>query len=55
VTLGFREGDYVEVTEGVGEGEVIVVVGHDGLSDGTPVKILGGGGGDRKQAESDSR
>jgi RND family efflux transporter MFP subunit len=41
VTLGFREGDYVEVTEGLGEGETIVVVGHDGLSDGTPVKILG--------------
>lgn len=44
VSLGFREGDFVEVTEGVSEGEAIVVVGHDGLSDGTPIEILAGGG-----------
>jgi membrane fusion protein (multidrug efflux system) len=41
VSLGFREGDFVEVTEGVAEGESVVVVGHDGLSDGTPVQVLG--------------
>jgi hypothetical protein len=44
VSLGFREGDFVEVISGVAEGEAIIVVGQDGLSDGTPVEILGGGG-----------
>ena len=43
VALGFREGDFVEVTTGVAEGEAVIVVGQDGLSDGTPVEILGGG------------
>ena len=43
VSLGFREGDYVEVTAGVAEGEAVIVVGQDGLSDGTPVEILGDG------------
>lgn len=42
VTLGFREGDSVEVVEGLSEGERIVVVGHEGLSDGTPIRVLGG-------------
>jgi membrane fusion protein (multidrug efflux system) len=41
VSLGFREGDFVEVTEGVAKGESVVVVGHDGLSDGTPIEVLG--------------
>jgi membrane fusion protein (multidrug efflux system) len=40
VTLGYRDGDFVEVTQGVTDGEPVVVVGHDGLSDGTPVEIL---------------
>ena len=40
VTLGFREGDFVEVTAGLAEGEAVVVVGQDGLSDGTPVQAL---------------
>jgi RND family efflux transporter MFP subunit len=40
VTLGFREGDFVEVVEGVSEGESVVVLGHDGLSDGTPIQVL---------------
>jgi membrane fusion protein (multidrug efflux system) len=44
VSLGFREGDFVEVTSGVAEGEAIIVLGQDGLSDGTPVEILRGGG-----------
>lgn len=42
VRLGFREGDLVEVLSGLSEGERIVVVGHEGLSDGTPIRILGG-------------
>lgn len=42
VTLGFREGDFVEVTSGLAEGEQIVVFGQDGLSDGTPIQIMNG-------------
>jgi membrane fusion protein (multidrug efflux system) len=40
VVLGFEEGDFVEVESGVDEGDAVVVVGQDGLSDGTPVRIL---------------
>ncbi|MFQ5768719.1 MAG: efflux RND transporter periplasmic adaptor subunit, partial [Acidobacteriota bacterium] len=42
VTLGFKEGDRVEVVSGVTEKQKVVVVGQDGLSDGTPVRILAG-------------
>jgi len=45
VTLGFREGDFVEALSGVTVGEAVVVVGQDGLSDGTPIQILGSGAG----------
>jgi membrane fusion protein (multidrug efflux system) len=41
-TLGFREGDFVEVTSGLAAGEQIVVFGQDGLSDGTPIQIMNG-------------
>jgi len=44
VTLGYREGDFVEVRDGVAEGERVVVVGQDGLSDGTPLQVLAGPG-----------
>ena len=40
VVLGFQEGDFVEVVSGVEEGDAVVVVGQDGLSDGTPIRIL---------------
>ena len=40
VELGFEEGDLVEVVAGVSPGERVVVVGQDGLSDGTPIEIL---------------
>ncbi len=40
VELGFREGDLVEVVSGLAAGEPVVVVGQDGLSDGTPVQVL---------------
>ena len=47
VSLGFEEADVVEVTAGLSEGEQIIVVGQDGLSDGTPINVLAGGrGGD---------
>jgi len=42
VQLGFKEGEFVEVSSGVSEGERIIVVGQDGLSDGTPIQILSG-------------
>jgi len=42
VELGFQEGDSVEVLSGLAEGEPVVVVGQDGLSDGTPVQTLSG-------------
>lgn len=53
VELGFKEGDSVEVLSGVSEGERIVVVGQDGLSDGTPIQILSGLS-DSKSAEPPS-
>jgi membrane fusion protein (multidrug efflux system) len=40
VTLGFEEGDFVEVVSGVSSNERVVVVGQDGLSNGTPIQIL---------------
>jgi len=43
VTLGFRESDLVEVLSGVAEGEEVIVLGQEGLSDGTPIEVLGEG------------
>ena len=40
VELGFAEGDFVEARSGIEEGESVVVVGQDGLSDGTPIQVL---------------
>jgi membrane fusion protein (multidrug efflux system) len=42
VELGFRQGDLVEIVSGVDEGELVVVVGQDGLSEGTPLQVLRG-------------
>ncbi len=39
--LGFEESDALEVLAGVEAGEQIVVIGQDGLSDQTPVLVLG--------------
>lgn len=44
VSLGFEETEVVEVRSGLEEGERVVVVGQDGLTDGTPVQILAGPG-----------
>jgi len=54
VQLGFKEGDFVEVLSGVSEGEEIVVVGQDGLSDGTPIQILSGLGEDNASKPQDA-
>ena len=42
--LGFQNSQLLEVLEGLSEGEQVVVVGQDDLSEGTPVDILGSGG-----------
>ncbi len=39
--LGFQSDDSLEVLEGLVEGEEVIVVGQDGLNDGTPIEILG--------------
>lgn len=41
ITLGVREGDFVEVVSGLTQGELVVSVGQDSLSDGTPIEVLG--------------
>ena len=42
--LGFEEADFVEVVAGLNMADRVIVVGQDGLSDGTPVQILAGPG-----------
>ena len=44
LTVGFEEEEFVEVLEGLADGERVIVIGQDGLSDGTPVQILAGPG-----------
>ena len=41
VVARLRDEDSVEVTEGVAAGDLLVVVGQDGLADGTPIEVLG--------------
>ncbi len=43
VELGYQEADHVEVRSGLEEGDPVIVVGQDGLSDGTPIRILSRG------------
>ncbi len=40
VKLGFRESDAVEVLAGLQEGDRVIVLGQDGLSNGTPVAVI---------------
>ena len=42
VTLGFADGERVEVLEGLKDGQPVVTIGHEGLKDGTPVREVGG-------------
>ncbi len=44
VILGFREENRVEVVSGLEDGERVVVVGQDGLSQGTPIQVLSDAG-----------
>jgi membrane fusion protein (multidrug efflux system) len=41
VHLGLRSENSVEVVEGLAEGDLLIVVGQDGLADGTPVTVIG--------------
>jgi membrane fusion protein (multidrug efflux system) len=41
VELGFIEDNKVEIVSGLEEGQLVVTVGHDGLKDGTAVRIVG--------------
>jgi len=40
VTLGIREGNLVEILQGLAEGEPMVVMGQHRLTDGAPIRIL---------------
>ena len=44
VELGYEEADAVEVVSGLTRGDRVIVVGQDGLSEGTPIRILEGPG-----------
>ena len=44
IQLGYEEADIVEVVSGLEESDHVIVVGQDGLSDGTPIRILEGPG-----------
>lgn len=54
VELGFRQGDLVEIRRGIEDGEQIIVVGQDGLSDGTPLQVLGGSNEARAQGAANA-
>jgi membrane fusion protein (multidrug efflux system) len=41
VRLGLRSENSVEVLEGISEGDLLIVIGQDGLADGTPVTVIG--------------
>jgi RND family efflux transporter MFP subunit len=41
VVLGIRDEDSIEIDSGLEEGDLLIVVGQDGLADGTPVSVLG--------------
>lgn len=47
VELGVREGSYVEILAGLEEGESVISIGQDALSDGTPIEVLSGDGAKR--------
>jgi hypothetical protein len=40
IKLGFREAELVEVLEGIEDGEEVIVLGQEGLSDGTPIQVM---------------
>jgi membrane fusion protein (multidrug efflux system) len=54
VRLGLRSEDSVEVLEGLAEGDSLIVIGQDGLADGTPVSVIGGELPARREAATES-
>ncbi|MCP4255245.1 MAG: hypothetical protein GY775_17920, partial [Candidatus Scalindua sp.] len=40
ITLGFKEGNYVEVLTGLGEGDRVITVGQDDVGHGADVAII---------------
>jgi RND family efflux transporter MFP subunit len=40
VALGIRDEDSIQITSGLEEGDLLIVLGQDGLADGTPVSVL---------------
>jgi RND family efflux transporter MFP subunit len=40
VKLGFRELDLIEVLEGIEDGEEVIILGQEGLTDGTPIQVM---------------
>jgi membrane fusion protein (multidrug efflux system) len=54
VRLGLRSEDLVEVLEGLAEGDSLIVIGQDGLADGTPVSVIGGELPARREAATES-
>ena len=46
IEIGYEETDFVEVLAGLDVGERVIVVGQDGLTDGTPIQVLKGPGAD---------
>ena len=46
IELGYEETEVVEVLSGLEVGERVIVVGQDGLTDGTPIQVLKGPGAD---------
>ena len=47
IELGYEETEVVEVLSGLQVGERVIVVGQDGLTDGTPIQVLKGPGADK--------
>jgi RND family efflux transporter MFP subunit len=43
VTLGYEQGDFIEVTEGLKEGDRVIIRGQLSVKDRSPVKIVEGG------------
>ncbi len=41
ISIGFSDNDRLEVTDGLGDGDVVITVGQDGLRPGTAVRIVG--------------
>jgi len=41
VRLGLRSENSVEILEGLAEGDLLIVIGQDGLADGTPISVIG--------------